>query len=282
MANGKQRLQGLIGTGVPLQKGAPYTVSSPDAEGQEPVPTTTTLQRGAPFTISTADDVDIPLSDAVLSLREELQALARNYIGARRRSGKALLEAARWLREARVAADHGEWYAFLEATETSTDTAERLLRIYELAMQHPAFGSAVAEGRLSQSTAERLARESTPFEVIEVVLTAEKPPTVAEVDRAIRAAKRASVESGRAAGPQPLPADRAEGATPRVALLASGGLDPASPDALPMQLALQEIATILAELAQHAEQFTLNEASTQALQSIEQSLAILKAARSKQ
>ena len=44
--------------------------------------------------------------------------------GARQRSGEALLEAARWLSEARAEAQHGEWRVFLEATNTSDDTAE--------------------------------------------------------------------------------------------------------------------------------------------------------------
>jgi hypothetical protein len=117
------------------------------------------------------------------------------------------LVAARWLSEARAAAQHGEWDDFLLATETTADTAERLLRIYDLAMQRPAFAAAVAAGRLNQSAAERLARASTPTEVIDVVLTAEKPPTVADVDRAIRAAKHGAAQGRRAQSSESRTAD---------------------------------------------------------------------------
>lgn len=190
MASTKQKLQGLIGGAAPIQKGQPFTVSSeqPDAP---PVPATTPapIQKGTGYGVSTADEHEPPLPEAVFALRDELQNIARAYIGARRRSGKALLEAARWLSEARGAARHGEWDDFLTATETTADTAERLLRIYERTMEHPKFAAAVASGLLNQSAAERLARSSTPITVIDMILTADKPPTIADVERAIRAAK---------------------------------------------------------------------------------------------
>src|SRR4051794_37568979 len=70
------------------------------------------------YPISTrAADTIPPAAAAVLS--ERLQEIARQYIGARRRSGEALLEAARWLSEARAEAQHGEWYVFLDATSTN-------------------------------------------------------------------------------------------------------------------------------------------------------------------
>ena len=149
----------------------------------------TTIQRGPAYTTSLAV-VDGPLTPAVLALRDSLQIIARSYIGARRRSGLALLEAARWLSEARVEAQHGEWDDFLEATETLADTAEQLLRIYEGSMAYPALAEAVTTGRVNQSVAERLTRRSTPPTVIDQVLSSARPLKVADVDRVIKAARQ--------------------------------------------------------------------------------------------
>src|SRR5436190_18425159 len=82
-----------------------------------------TRQPTIDYPISTrAADTVLPAAAGVLS--ERLQEIARQYIGARRRSGEALLEAARWLSEARAEAQHGEWYVFLDATSTTEDTAD--------------------------------------------------------------------------------------------------------------------------------------------------------------
>lgn len=261
MASSKQKLQGLIGTHPPIQKGEPYRVSGV-ANGTPTPVETTTIQRGTAFTVSTTDDAEGPMPEAVLALRVELREIARSYIGARRRSGRALLEAARWLSEARAAAVHGEWDNFLAATETTADTSERLLRIYERSMQHPAFAAAVADGRLNQSAAERLARESTPTEVIDVVLTADKAPTVAEVDRAIRAAKRPAAEvlGGGDAG--------------QIPQLAEFAVQPSSKS--PMIELLREVAATLGELAASADGVPHDAESSQLMRTIEQSLSIIR------
>ena len=70
------------------------------------------------------------MNQAMIVLSQPLQALADQYLSARRRSGEALLEAAQALAQARALARHGEWYRFLEATQTSAATAERLLNIH--------------------------------------------------------------------------------------------------------------------------------------------------------
>jgi hypothetical protein len=119
-------------------------------------------------------------------LSERLQEIARQYIGARRRSGEALLEAARWLSEARAEAQHGEWYVFLDATSTTEDTADRLLNIHTQAMQNPQFAEAVRTNWIGQSVAALLARPSTPPEVVTEVLNANTPPKVAEVEQKVR------------------------------------------------------------------------------------------------
>lgn len=274
MASSKQKLQGLIGAKPAIQRGAPYTVSGGDASAPAPAETTA-IQRGAGFLVSTSDDSDGPLPEAVLALRTELREIARSYIGARRRSGRALLEAARWLSEARAAAEHGEWDDFLAATVTTADTAERLLRIYERSMQHPAFAAAVADGRLNQSAAERLARDSTPVEVIDVVLTAEKAPTVADVDRAIRAARRTAAPDvgATAAGQAPPAASGGAGQIPQFAEFA----DQLAADIPAIQL-LQEAAIILGQLASRVGSVPPGEETDRLLHSIEQALATIRSA----
>lgn len=169
-SNTKQRLQGLL---------TPTTPTGPPS-----------VQRGLPYPVgglATEDTTTLPPQAA--SLSEPLQIIARNYLGARRRSGEALLEAARWLHEARTLASHGDWKLFKEATGTSDDTAERLLNIHIQAMQNPQFADSVARNWLSQSAAALLARESTPPSVMETMLNAPEPPSVADVKQAIRQAQ---------------------------------------------------------------------------------------------
>jgi hypothetical protein len=173
MANNKNKLQGLIGAGntpaptppADIRRGAAYQVGAPPAQTEPELP------------------------PQIGGLSAPLQEIARKYIGARRRSGDALLEAARWLSEARNTAQHGEWQLFLEATGTTADTAERLINIHTQAMQNPQFAESVARNWLSQSAAALLARPSTPPEVITEALNADAPPSVAKIGQRIRQAK---------------------------------------------------------------------------------------------
>jgi hypothetical protein len=126
---------------------------------------------------------------AAEQLGEQLAALARRYIYARRRSGEALLEAARWLYEARQLAAEGTWYTFLEVTGTSRDLAERLLNTHLMAQRSPRFAEAVTRGQLNPSVAALLARPSTPPTVVETILETASAPRVQEVRQAIRAAQ---------------------------------------------------------------------------------------------
>ena len=123
------------------------------------------------------------------ALPKPLQMIAQQYIGARRRSGEALLDAARWLHEARALASHGDWKVFKAATSTSDDTAERLLNIHIQAMQNPQFADAIARNWLTQSAAALLARQSTPPELIEELLAAPEPPTKADIEARLRTPK---------------------------------------------------------------------------------------------
>lgn len=171
------------------------------------------IQKGTPFQVSTVvapAEPDLPAQIGALSA--PLQEIARRYVGARRRSGEALLEAARWLTEARDTAEHGEWQVFLDATATSADTAERLLNIHRSAMQNPQFADSIARNWLGQSVAALLARPSTPPDVVAEMLGQAAAPSVEEVRGAI--ARRRDSRSSRREGQNPLFAgfgDSAEG-----------------------------------------------------------------------
>lgn len=171
MASNKSRLGKMLGGGDAPAPAAP-------------------IQKGAPFQVSTAGQTAEPdLPAQIGELSAPLQEIARRYVGARRRSGEALLEAARWLTEARDTAAHGEWQVFLDATSTSADAAERLLNIHRTAMQNAQFADAVARNWLGQSVAALLARPSTPPEVVEEVLAQETAPSVADVRGAVSRAR---------------------------------------------------------------------------------------------
>jgi len=149
----------------------------------------TAIPRGQPYRLSTT--ISAPeLPERAGALPERLQDIAREYIGARHKSGHALLEAARWLSEARMEAKHGEWKVFLDATGTSDDTAERLLNIHAQAMQNPQFADFVRTQWIGQSAAALLSAPSTPPEIIDQVLRAPDPPTVASIKSAIKDAKQ--------------------------------------------------------------------------------------------
>jgi hypothetical protein len=184
MASNKSRLGKMIGGGEPAAPAA-------------------SIQKGAPFQVSTAiapTELDLPVQFGELSA--QLQEIARRYVGARRRSGEALLEAARWLTEARDTAAHGEWQLFLDTTGTSSDAAERLLNIHRTAMQNPQFADAIARNWLGQSAAALLARPSTPPEVVTEMLGQETAPSVAEVQGAVARARGSRSGRGKAQIPQ--------------------------------------------------------------------------------
>jgi hypothetical protein len=169
--------------------------------GEAPTPADP-IQKGTPFQVSTVvapAEPDLPTQIGELST--PLQEIARRYVGARRRSGEALLEAARWLTEARDTAEHGEWQVFLDATATSADTAERLLNIHRAAMQNPQFADSIARNWLGQSVAALLARPSTPPEVVAEMLGQAAAPSVEEVRGAI--ARRRDSRSSRREGQNP-------------------------------------------------------------------------------
>jgi hypothetical protein len=184
MSSNKNRLKGILAGGEPESLAKP-------------------IQKGAPFQVSTVVAATEPdLQGSLGELSAPLQEIARRYVGARRRSGEALLEAARWLTEARNTAAHGEWQVFLEATVTSADSAERLLNIHSMAMQNPQFADAVTRNWLGQSTAALLARPSTPPEIVADVLGQSAPPSVEDVRGAISRSRGSRRVSGVGQNPQ--------------------------------------------------------------------------------
>lgn len=178
----------------------------------------------------TTEIIEAEATTLPATLSDELQGIARRYVDARRRANESTLEAAAALAEAREKAKHGEWYAFLRATNTSEDLADRLLAIHEQAQRHPAFAETVAKGWLPMTQAALLARPSTPPEVREQVLeqAAERaaqqqpPPAKREVERAIQEARPAPPPPAphpapvRDVTPPPAP-------TPRAPWLSRGG-----------------------------------------------------------
>ena len=176
------------------------------AAGKPAPPVSGEQQPSISYPLSTrAEESELPEQAAMLS--DRLQTIARQYLGARRRSGEALLEAARWLSEARAEAQHGEWQQFLEATGTSDDAAERLLHIHSQAMQNPQFADSVRRNWISQSVAALLARPSTPPEVVGEFLESSTQPSVAEVQQKLRTTRRATASRNVEAAQNPQIAD---------------------------------------------------------------------------
>lgn len=218
------------------------------------------------YPVSTrAAQPELPAQASALS--ERLQAIARQYIGARQRSGEALLDAARYLSEARSEAQHGEWQLFLEATNTSADTAERLVNIYTRALQNPQFAESIRSNWIGQSVAALLARPSTPPELIGELLAGPEPPTVGEVQQQLRQARQGAAPK---AAP---PADAGAGQNPQFADFRT--IDPPGAEALDV---LRAIVAALAELAEHADGLPSDEPTAIALRQAEQSLAAIKRA----
>jgi hypothetical protein len=142
------------------------------------------------------------MNPTTMNLSRPLQELAERYLTARRRSGEALLEAALALAEVRALARHGEWHRFLQATQTSAATAERLLNIHRLAHENLQFAGFVRDNWVGVSVAGLLERPSTPPVVIERVTTKQIAPTMEAVQSAIDAVE------AQVSAPQPDPAER--------------------------------------------------------------------------
>jgi hypothetical protein len=139
--------------------------------------------RGPAYSLSTTVATpDLPERAGVLP--QALQDIARSYLGARRQSGVSLLDAARWLSEAKQAAKHGEWSIFLEAIGLDESRARAQIRIHEEAQRDPIFADRIVNGFLSETVARELL--PLPAEKREELLARETPPTAQDVREAKR------------------------------------------------------------------------------------------------
>jgi hypothetical protein len=261
MGANKRRLEGMLG-------------------GSGPTPPAQALQRGTPYPLST--QVAEPELPQLQALSAPLQEIARQYIGARRRSGQALLEMARWLSEGRALAEHGEWYTFLETTGTTQDTAERLLNIHTQAMQNAQFADAVSRNWLSQSAAALLARPSTPAQIVEEVLASPELPKVAAIERKIRQARRdsAAAHEEREGEPQnPQIADFADRVAEQIPQIAGFAQRQEHEQAA---RELQQAAAILQRLAGAPHTLPRTEGTEQAVEHIHQALLVILGALTEQ
>lgn len=146
--------------------------------------------RSPSYELSTAQPVggaeEALLPPEAANLVPKMRELALRYVGSRRRVGEALLDACRYLSDARDQAEEGQWYLFLQVTGTSHDQAEAQINIHLRARQHPEFAEKIRSGWLNQTVASELAKSSTPSEVFTRLLEAPIPPRVADVRRARR------------------------------------------------------------------------------------------------
>jgi len=120
------------------------------------------------------------------SLSEPMKDIARQYIGARNRLGVDLLEACRYISEAKQKAAYGEWEVFLKTIGLDEGRARAQIRIHEEVQRDPTLMEHVVSGFLSEAVARELL--PAPAEVRQEVLSRGKPPTL----RDVREAKRAS------------------------------------------------------------------------------------------
>lgn len=180
----------------------------------QPAATVVTVpaERVAPYPLSTGVAPDlIVLPDEAQALSAPLQEIARNYITARRRTGEAILDAARWIAEARRQADHGQWLLFLQVVGTSSDSADQLRYIHEYATQYPAFADAIRSGVLNQTTAATAAKafntvqdEGAHRQIIAEMLDRNAAPKVRDV-QAIVARVRGLARSPRESATAQIP-----------------------------------------------------------------------------
>lgn len=220
-----------------------------------------------------AASTSVALPPEADSLSEPLRELAVRFIGARRRVGEALLEACRYMSEARVAAEEGQWYVFLRVTGTSPDSAETLLNIHYRAAQHEAFAEKIRSGWLNQTVAGELAKPSTPPEVLQQLLERDEPLRVVDVKRARRAPAASRDEIHSVDNPN-------YSGSLSVTSVAGGMHDVvqaiAEAEQATLSALLNEVATSLEAIATQAHALSANEQTRHTLQRIEQATEALR------
>lgn len=133
-------------------------------------------------TTTTVAEGDIIPAEAPLDAT--LETHAQLYLDAKRRFGQSILDAARAVAEARKAARHGQWDAWLRRVGLSASGAKRLIDIHETAACNRRFADAIRTGFLSATVAGELAQGDATL--LERFLTREQPPTRSEVQQAKR------------------------------------------------------------------------------------------------
>ncbi len=251
-----------------MPKKQPLIIKAPDRPPSEP--STRPIYELSTTTID-ATPTSVTLPPEADTLSEAVRELAVRFIGARRRIGEALLEACRYMSEARTKAAEGEWYTFLTVTGTSPDSAATLINIHYRAAQHPAFAEKIRSGWLNQTVAGELAKPSTPPELLQQMLELRKPPRVADIKQArrpVRETYHQHVDNPNYAG--------WEGGTP---LLAAGHEPTAAPqpiEATRVLAHLHDVATTLETLAHQPSRLPHNEQTHAALQRIELALNLIQ------
>ena len=179
MASGKQNRQDRL-----------RGVLRPASGANEVVPVSPASD-APPIAISTVPPVDEPNAALIEALRPQMRELAVRFVGARRRSGQAILEMGQILAQANDEAQYGEWDDYLQAVDLSDDTARKLMQIFRAALDDAAFADGVRRNWFQQSVAMRIVRERDPDrrrEVIDALLSPERTerPSDAETGAVIR------------------------------------------------------------------------------------------------
>lgn len=145
----------------------------------------------SPFPLSTGVAPDqMQFSDeAEERLSQEEKDLARTFFTAWRRTGEFLLEAARWMSEARARVSHGNWALWLKEVKVSEDLSEQLRNVWDRAQLHAQFAEAIRMGKINTTTAYLLAPASVPDLLIDEVIAADEPLTTTELRRRLRGAR---------------------------------------------------------------------------------------------
>jgi hypothetical protein len=125
------------------------------------------------------------------ALSSVMQSIARNYLGARARAGGAILDAARFLAEARQVAKYGEWGIFLEATGTTEDTASRMIAIATRASADQQYARAINDGRLAFTAAFEIL--NAPAETQQRALESSEPTPISQIRQAKQESKLRNV-----------------------------------------------------------------------------------------
>lgn len=234
-----------------------------------------TTPRQAAYELSTTQPITTaetaPLPPEADDLTAPLRELALRYIGSRRRVGEALLDACRYMSEARDQAEEGQWYLFLRVTGSSPDMAEVQINIYLRSRQNPAFAEKLRSGWLNQTVAGELAKPSTPPEVLSRLLEAPTPPKVADVKRARKDFQQPECNPDHQNVDNP-------NYSGSLADLVAGGVsgNAASPAPAELNAALHEVAARIELVAGQADHLRADAETAHLLARIEQALARIR------